>query len=84
MYAIFFKYTFFLAKFLFFSSNYFCLRQLKRALSYENALCGFYFTNAGINIRMIDQGSSEFSIIVGVEEHDFDCALKAIYNEFVK
>ena len=41
-------------------------------------------SNAGINIRMIDQGSSEISIIVGVEEHDFDAALKAIYGEFVK
>ena len=41
-------------------------------------------SNAGVNIRMIDQGSSEISIIVGVEEHDFDKALKAIYGEFVK
>ena len=41
-------------------------------------------SEAGINIRMIDQGSNEFSIIVGVEEHDFDHALCAIYNEFVK
>ena len=41
-------------------------------------------SNAGVNIRMIDQGSSEISIIVGVEEHDFDKALKAIYDEFVK
>ena len=41
-------------------------------------------SNAGINIRMIDQGSSEISIIVGVEEHDFDASLKAIYGEFVK
>ena len=41
-------------------------------------------SNAGINIRMIDQGSSELSIIVGVEEHDFEGALKAIYCEFVK
>ena len=41
-------------------------------------------SNAGINIRMIDQGSSEFSIIVGIEEHDFDGALDAIYHEFVK
>ncbi len=41
-------------------------------------------SNAGINIRMIDQGSSELSIIVGVEEHDFNDALCAIYNEFVK
>ncbi|MBQ8345094.1 MAG: aspartate kinase [Clostridia bacterium] len=39
---------------------------------------------ADINIRMIDQGSSEISIIIGVEEHDFDKALKAIYSEFVK
>ena len=41
-------------------------------------------SNAEINIRMIDQGSSELSIIVGVEEHDFDKALRAIYSEFVK
>ena len=37
-----------------------------------------------VNIRMIDQGSSELNIIVGVEEHDFDKALNAIYHEFVK
>ena len=41
-------------------------------------------SNAGINIRMIDQGSSEISIIVGVEEHDFEKGLEAIYREFVK
>ncbi len=40
-------------------------------------------SGAGINIRMIDQGSSEISIIVGVEKNDFDEAMKAIYNEFV-
>jgi aspartate kinase len=39
---------------------------------------------ADVNIRMIDQGSSELNIIVGVEEHDFDKALNAIYREFVK
>ena len=45
----------------------------------------FYaISNAGINIRMIDQGSSELNIIVGVEEHDLNKALNAIYNEFVK
>ena len=41
-------------------------------------------SEAGVNIRMIDQGSSEISIIVGIEEHEFDKALKAIYGEFVK
>ena len=36
-----------------------------------------------INIKMIDQGSSELNIIVGVEEKDFHAALRAIYAEFV-
>ncbi len=40
-------------------------------------------SGAGINIRMIDQGSSEISIIVGVEEADFEEAMRAIYQEFV-
>jgi aspartate kinase len=38
---------------------------------------------AGINIRMIDQGSSELNIIVGVENADFERTVRAIYNEFV-
>ena len=38
----------------------------------------------GINVRMIDQGSSELSIIVGVDEQDFEAAIRAIYEEFVK
>ena len=39
--------------------------------------------NAGVNIRMIDQGSSEMNIIVGVENKDFEKAIKAIYEAFV-
>lgn len=39
---------------------------------------------AGVNIRMIDQGSSELSIIVGVEMRDFETAIRAIYDAFVK
>ena len=37
-----------------------------------------------INIRMIDQGSSELNIIVGVKASDFEKAIEAIYREFVK
>ena len=37
----------------------------------------------GINIRMIDQGSSEFNIIIGVKNSDFETAIKAIYDTFV-
>ena len=39
---------------------------------------------AGINIRLIDQGSSELNIIIGVDTKDFEGAIKAIYSEFVK
>ncbi len=37
-----------------------------------------------INIKMIDQGSSELNIIVGISEDDYIKALNAIYHEFVK
>ncbi len=40
--------------------------------------------NAGVNIRMIDQGSCELNIIVGVDANDYSVALRAIYDEFVK
>jgi len=36
---------------------------------------------AGVNIRMIDQGSSELNIIVGVEDKDYETAIKALYEE---
>ena len=38
---------------------------------------------ASINVRMIDQGSSELNIIIGVDEADYINALCAIYNEFM-
>ncbi len=37
----------------------------------------------GVNIRMIDQGSSEINVIIGVEEKDYSRAISAIYDEFV-
>ena len=37
---------------------------------------------AGVNIRMIDQGSCEINIILGVAEDDFEKAVLAIYKEF--
>ncbi len=40
--------------------------------------------NAKVNVRMIDQGSSEINIIVAVEEKDYRKTIEAIYNEFVK
>ena len=40
-------------------------------------------SRARINVRMIDQGSSELSIIVGVNDSDFEAAIRAVYHEFV-
>ncbi len=40
-------------------------------------------SRARINVRMIDQGSSELSIIVGVNDSDFEATIHAIYHEFV-
>jgi aspartate kinase len=39
--------------------------------------------HAHINVRMIDQGSSELNIIIGVANKDFESAIKAIYDIFV-
>ncbi len=39
---------------------------------------------ANINIRMIDQGSSELNIILGVQSSDYENAIKAIYKAFIK
>ncbi|NLZ45831.1 MAG: aspartate kinase, partial [Clostridiales bacterium] len=36
-----------------------------------------------INVKMIDQGSSELNIIIGVSEEDFDAATRCIYDIFV-
>ncbi|MBQ5850087.1 MAG: aspartate kinase [Lachnospiraceae bacterium] len=40
--------------------------------------------HANVNVRMIDQGSSELNIIIGVDNDDFDTAIKAIYAIFVE
>ncbi|MGN0157293.1 MAG: aspartate kinase [Lachnospiraceae bacterium] len=39
--------------------------------------------HANVNVKMIDQGSSELNIIIGVCNNDFEAAIKAIYNIFV-
>lgn len=36
-----------------------------------------------INVKMIDQGSSELNIIIGVANEDFENAIRAIYEIFV-
>ncbi len=40
--------------------------------------------NAGVNLRVLDQGSSENNIIIGVEEYDLGKAVRAIHDEFAE
>ena len=57
-----------------------------RGMKSASGTAGKLFTalaNKGINIKMIDQGSSELNIIIGVENRDFETAIKAIYDIFV-
>ena len=39
--------------------------------------------HSNVNVKMIDQGSSELNIIIGVENNDFETAIRAIYDIFV-
>ena len=39
--------------------------------------------HVNVNVKMIDQGSSELNIIIGVQNSDFEEAIRAIYNIFV-
>jgi len=58
-----------------------------RGMAYTPGMAAKLFTALGnrkINVRMIDQGSSEINIIVGVETNDFEEAVRAIYAAFVK
>ena len=41
-------------------------------------------SEAGINVRMIDQGSSEINIIVGIDNADYEKCIRAIYHTFFR
>jgi aspartate kinase len=40
--------------------------------------------DAHVNVRVINQGASEFNIIVGVVPDDYETAVRAIYGAFVR
>ncbi|HBR34917.1 MAG TPA: aspartate kinase, partial [Firmicutes bacterium] len=53
-------------------------------MAYTPGIAAKLFTAlTGINVRMIDQGSSEINIIVGIENKDFEEAMRRIYAAFV-
>ena len=58
-----------------------------RKMAFRPGISGKIFAalgEAGINIRMINQGPDELNIIFGVDNNDFESAIKVPYNSFVK
>lgn len=57
-----------------------------RGMKSARGIAGRLFSalaHARVNVKMIDQGSSELNIIVGVKNEDFETAIKAIYDCFI-
>ena len=57
-----------------------------RGMKSQRGTAGRIFSalaHANVNVKMIDQGSSELNIIIGVSNSDFEVAIKAIYDIFV-
>lgn len=57
-------------------------RRMNRTVGVSARICAALAAE-GINIRMLNQGTGEINVIVGVEAPDFEKAVRAIYNEFV-
>ena len=58
-------------------------RKMFRSVGTSARICGALAAN-DVNIRMLNQGTGEINVIVGVEGADFEKAIRAIYAEFVK
>ena len=57
-----------------------------RRMASQPGSSGKIFTalgQAGVNIRMINQGPDELNIIIGVDNRDFAEAIRVLYNSFV-
>ena len=55
------------------------------SMAYQPGIAGKVFSalgSRGVNIRMITQGASEYNIIVGIESHQYDLAIKTLYDYF--
>ncbi len=58
-----------------------------RKMAFRPGISGKIFATlgeAGVNIRMINQGPDELNIIFGVDNKDFKTAIRVLYDSFVK
>ena len=56
--------------------------RMHRSLGVAARICSA-LADSGINIRMLNQGTNEINVIVGVEDEDFEKSTIVIYNEFI-
>ena len=48
-------------------------------------IAGMLFSAVGeinVNVRMIDMGSSQLNVVIGVQEESFETAMRAVYQRF--
>jgi len=65
--------------------GYALIAAVGEGMAYHPGIAGRLFLalgEAGINVRIIDHGSSELSIVVGVASKDYEAAIRAIYGAF--
>jgi aspartate kinase len=65
--------------------GYALIAAVGEGMAYHPGIAGRLFLalgDAGINVRIIDHGSSELSIVVGVASKDYEAAVRAIYGAF--
>jgi aspartate kinase len=69
------------------SPNMALIATVGRGMAFTHGIAAKIFTALAankVNVKMIDQGSSEINIIVGVANEDFQRSVQAIYQAFVK
>ena len=72
---------------LFIESDLALIAVVGRGMKSARGTAAILFTalaEARVNIKMIDQGSSELNIIIGVADEDFEVAMRAIYDAFIE
>ncbi len=66
--------------------NLACIAVVGQGMAGVRGMAARVFTalsGAGVNVRMIDQGSDELNIIVGVDESDYETSINALYNNMI-
>ena len=57
-------------------------RRMHRSIGVSARICTA-LANKGVNIKMLNQGTNEINVIIGVEASDFEEAVRVLYSEFV-